>query len=102
MDFQKNVKVHILKMPIILKFFGYFTFKNRCFLSTLYKFFEYDKINKNKNKKILAMCAVFFDPLSHRENDKIWAYKTFTVMANYDINIIKALYSPERMKNSNF
>ena len=48
------------------------------------------------------MCAVFCDPLSHRENDKIWAYKTVMVMANYDINTIKALYSPERTKNSNF
>jgi hypothetical protein len=27
-------------------------------------------------KQILAMCALFFDPLSHRENDEVWAYKT--------------------------
>ena len=48
------------------------------------------------------MCALFFDPLSHRENDEKWAYKTVTVMTNYDINTVKALYSPERTKNSNF
>jgi hypothetical protein len=35
-----------------------------------------------KSKKILPMCALFFDPLSHRENDEKWAYKTVTVMAN--------------------
>jgi len=47
------------------------------------------------------MCALFFDPLSHRENDEKWAYKTVTVMANYDINTVKALYPPEITKNLN-
>ena len=44
------------------------------------------------------MCALFFDPLSHKENHEIWAYKTVTVMANYDINTVKALYSPKEQK----
>jgi len=40
----------------------------------------------------------YCDPLSQRENDKICAYKTFTVMAKYD-NTVKVLYSHERTKN---
>ena len=49
------------------------------------------------------MCALFFDPLSHRENDEKWAYKTVMVMANYDINgTVTALDSPESKKKLNF
>jgi len=48
------------------------------------------------------MRALFFDLLKNRENDEKWAYKTITVMANWELYTVKALDSPESKKNQIF